>query len=50
MQNRGVVYYDRVQFDRLVMQRELENEIHRRRQLRAETDGQKSDGENEPVE
>lgn len=36
--------YDRVQFDRLVMQRELADELRRRR---AETDGQKSDGENE---
>lgn len=38
--------YDRAQFDRLVMQRELEDELRRRRQHRVEADGQKSDGEN----
>ena len=41
--------YDRAEFDRLVMQRDLEEEIRRRRQHRAEADGQKSDGESEPT-
>ena len=38
--------YDRAAFDRLVMQRQLEDEL-RRRQHRAEADGQTSDGEND---
>ncbi len=36
--------YDRAAFDRLVMQRQLEDELRRRH--RAEADGQASDGEN----
>lgn len=39
-------HYDRVLFDRLVMQRDLAHELLRRRQRRAEADGQTSDGEN----
>ncbi len=41
--------YDRAQLNRLVMQRDLEEEIRRRRQRRAEADGQKSDGESELI-
>jgi hypothetical protein len=36
--------YDRAAFDRLVLQRQLEDELRRRH--RAEADGQTSDGEN----
>ena len=47
MPNKGVKRYDRARFNCLVMQRDLENEIRRRAQQRAEADGQKSDGETE---
>ncbi len=46
VEDRDVKKVDRARFNRLVMQRELEHEILRRRQQRAEADGQKSDGEN----
>ena len=46
MAERKVKQYDRAVFDRLVMQRQLTAEL-RRRQRRAEADGQASDGEND---